>query len=154
MKPEVPRLAGLIHQPGGLTASEAVRSAKAKIDEIKSYAATEIGKLVGDLLAVGAASLVTKDLAARSTMLQQVYCTSNTIVGVAAPFGLRGLGVVAYSLCELVDRLRSTGQWSAPAVKIHLDGVRLMHETPQDEAAVESMKSALSVMIGRISMSL
>ena len=150
MKKPMALLAGLIHQPGGLTAKEAVQAAKASIDELKIYAATEISKLVDDLVAVGAASLVTNDSAARATMLQEVYRLSNTIVGVAAPFGLRGLGVIAYSLCDLVDRLRSAGRWSAPAVKIHLDGMRLMHDTPQEEAEVDAMQRALRVMIEHI----
>ena len=150
MRKTVAPLAGLIHQPGGLTVKEAVQAAEAGMDELKPYAAAEIGKLVRDLLAVGAASLTTKDLATRSTMLQDLYRLSNTIVGVAAPFGWKGLGVIAYSLCDLVDRLRSAGRWNAPALRIHLDGMRLMHETPREEAEVDAMRLALSVMIGRI----
>ena len=151
MRPQTAPLAALIHQPGGLTANEAVKAANANVEELKFYAATEIGKLVSDLMTAGAACLAINDPAARGTVLQQIYGLSNTIVGVAAPFGLKGLGMVAYSLCDLVDRLRSAGQWNAPAVRIHLDGMRLMHEAPQAEAEVEVIRSALSVMVERFS---
>ncbi|MGZ5984612.1 MAG: hypothetical protein ACXWK7_06720, partial [Caulobacteraceae bacterium] len=51
---------------------------------------------------------------------------SGEVLDIAGLFGLPELGQAAFSLCELLDRLKSRKVWNWPAVQVHLQGLLVL----------------------------
>ena len=66
------------------------------------------------------------------TLKLEIYGISNDIVAVAGVFSLTELGEAAFSLCELIDRLRRGGGWSRAAVMVHISAFRILRN-PDDQ---------------------
>ena len=134
------RLARLVNQPGGATLAEAVQAADAKLERIRDDALGEIGTML-DRMHVAGAALPPQPSPAD---LAPLYALSNTVIGVAGVFGLGHLGGVAYSLCELLDRLQRAPCFSRPAVQVHLDSLRLLKDVDaSDTAQIAAVQAAL-----------
>ena len=140
------RLAGLVNRPGGITEDEAVAAAAANLETIRDKTLQELGVAMLRMHEIGALLQNSRDLAA----LGELYDLSNMIIGVAGVFGMAALSGVAYSLCELIDRLRISGTWNSNAIRVHLDSLRLMHVTNPDEQEVQAICGALRRLVDRV----
>jgi hypothetical protein len=78
------------------------------------------------------------------TDIDVFYRHSNDIVGMAGLFDLTALGEAAFSLCELLDRLKSADQWDWPAVEVHLSALTLLRraspEAPENQHVLEGLR--------------
>ena len=140
------RLAELVHRPGGLTAAEAVQAAEARLDTIRESSIKEITAMVDNMIVVGERLLQSR----AQEDCDSLYVASNSVVGVAGVFTLNELGEVAFSLCKLLDHQRTYGTWSAPALRLHLDSLRLMFGE-EDGAAKRAVIDALHKIVDRVS---
>lgn len=143
------RLAGLVHRPGGLTEDEAVCAADANLETIRERTLQQMDGTLQLMQAIGRTLETRADRAA----LESLYAHSNSIIGVAGVFGMSGLSAVAYSLCELIDRLRTSRTWNAQAVSVHLDSLRLMRMAGPGEAENREMQAALRRLVDRVPVS-
>ncbi len=112
------RLAEQIDRPGGMTA----RLAMERVGRELTQAGPKSREVVGETL------VLLEDIARTQTAgLDAVYDAAAAVIDVAGLFDERILCDAAYSLCELVDRLRSqeAGDW--PAVVVHVEALRLIY---------------------------
>ena len=65
-------------------------------------------------------------------------------------FGYTGVGEVAFSLCSLLDRLRTAGLWSMPSVRIHLDSLRLVYGGNLQGGEMAAIGAALRQVVDRV----
>ena len=124
------RLALLVHKPGGMTAAEASAAAHARLCNMQPQAVASIDKMIARMAALGPSLAQEPDKAA----LDELYVLANAVFGTAGLFGLDALGEVAYSLCDLIDRLRASGTWHPLAVQVHLNGLTLARGTGGEAA--------------------
>jgi hypothetical protein len=79
-----------------------------------------------------------------------VYRCSAGIIDHAGLFGLGDVGRAAYSLCELVDRLRERGTWDTAAVAVHVGSMRLLRDMPDGEPAARThLLSGLQAVVAK-----
>ena len=116
------RLAAKINQPGGQTEEEAISAATANLETLRDRTQHELEITLQQIRAVGRALETPPDPA----MVRQLYSLSNTVVGISGIYGMSGLSNVAYSLCDIVDRMRMSRTWNAESVQIHIDSLLLM----------------------------
>ena len=128
----VSRLAQLVHQPGGMTAAEASAAAYARLRNMQPEAIASIDNMIARMATLGVPLAQGSDKAA----LDELYVLANAVFGTAGLFGLDAVGEVAYSLCELIDRLRASGTWHPLAVQVHLNGLALARGTGGEAAHV------------------
>ena len=124
------RLALLVHQPGGMTAAEASAAAHARLRNMQPEAIASIDNMIARMTALGPPVAQGPDVAA----LDELYVLANAVFGTAGLFGLDAVGEVAYSLCDLIDRLRASSTWHPLAVQVHLNGLALARHTGGDAA--------------------
>lgn len=120
----VNRLAALIHKPGGLKMSQAVAAAERNLEGVRDEALARLDEIIASLDA-DAAGRTTYDADAADRM----YGLANEIVGVAGVFGYGPMGDAAYSLCELLDQLRTRETWSVEGVAVHLQTLKLLRSS-------------------------
>ena len=140
------RLAGLVNRPGGITASEAVAAAETNLATIRDRGMEEITATMARILVLGE----TLRRAGDPALQAELYAASNSLVGIAGVFGLGPLGEIAFSLCNLIDRLRAAGLWSSASVQIHLDSMRLAQAGALSPAEVASIGAALRQVVERV----
>lgn len=141
------RLAKLVHQPGGVSMNEAVRAANASLEGLRETVVGEVEATLDRMQAIGAGLRSGPDEPA----LAELYALSNVIIGMAGVFGMERFGAVAYSLCELIERIRRRGKWDAPAVQLHLDTLRRLRAEPAgDDAQHERVVAGLRQLVSRL----
>ena len=114
------RLSKIMRQPGGTTVRGALKDAKRNLDMIRRECVAEIDAKLGVIQQkFGQAQTKPSD-----ADLDELYRLSNDIVGMAGVFEMNELGEAAFSLCELIDRLKAPDQWDWPAVEVHLSALR------------------------------
>lgn len=123
------RLSRLVHQPGGVTMDEAVQAADANLETIREKVVAEIEAIVERMQAVGTILRTGPDERA----LEELYTLANSVVGMAGVFGMAALGQVSYSLCDLVDRMRTRKKWDGAAMQVHMDSLRLVRSGTQGD---------------------
>ncbi len=123
------RLSKLIKLPGGKTVQEAMDDAEANMESIRDKVLGAMDKKVLQLL--DSAAAVTAD--PNPEALTNCYNVANEIFALAGAFGKVQMGEAAYSLCELIDRSREAGKWSAPAFQAHMNALRLMRHDDTEE---------------------
>lgn len=124
------RLSLLLRQPGGMTVAEASAAAHARLRNMQPMALASIDGMIARMAALGPPLAQGPDRAA----LDELYVLANAVFGTAGLFGLHEVGEVAYSLCDLIDRLRASGTWHPLAVQVHLNGLALARGTGGDVA--------------------
>lgn len=143
--PPPPRLAALAHQPGGLTAAEAAAAAQRRLEAMHADAVAGLDGMVARLTALGPRLADGLDPAA----LDEAYKLANAVFGVAGLFGLGALGEVAYSLCDLLDRLHASGGWHPAAVQVHLSGLALARQAGADAGPItEGLRRVVGSVTG------
>ena len=75
-----------------------------------------------EIQAIGRKAQTAPDAADLATL----YALSGEVLDIAGLFGLPELGQAAFSLCELLDRLKSKKAWNWPAVQVHLHGLLVL----------------------------
>ena len=138
------RLSLLLHQPGGMTAAEAAAAAHARLRDMQEDAVASIDGMIARMAALGPTLAQGPDRAA----LDELYILANAVFGTAGLFGLGAVGEVAYSLCDLLDRLRISGAWHPSAVHVHLNGLALAREA--GDAAAHPVTEGLRRVAGSI----
>ena len=125
------RLAKVIWIPGGKTIAQALDEAQANLDEIRHESLGILRAKLEELQAVGKRSAA----APGEADIEALYNLSSEVLDIAGLFGLPELGHAAFSLCELLDRLKSRKTWNWPAVQVHLHGLLVLADpdkTPPD----------------------
>lgn len=126
---------------------EAVRAADANLQSIRGQLVAEIEATVERIQAFGGAALRDPP---DERALEQLYNLANSVIGMAGTAGLRALGRVCYSLCDLIDRLQTSRTWSATAVQVHLDSLRLLSAGTAEVEAEEAIVAALKQVVARV----
>ena len=134
------QLSKAMRLPGGTTVRGALKDAKRNLEMIRRDCVAEIdAKLALMQQEFGQAEQKPAEPA-----LDELYRMSNDIVGMAGLFDMAELGEAAYSLCELVDRLKGSDQWDWPAVEVHLSGLRLLRRAkpgaPENQGVLEGLR--------------
>ena len=132
------RLTHFVNTADGIPLAEAIAAADAKLVDIKPPGLVHIDAVMAEL----DANAPTKPSAAE---IERLYRIANELAGVGAVFGLPALGRAAYSLCELLDALRTRESWNAAAVGVHLDGLRLLR---QEDAGTLTPEAITAVLAG------
>ncbi len=113
------RLAKVVWLPGGKSISQALDDAQASLEEVRVEQLDVLNSKLDALQALGKKSEKNPTLGD----IKGLYALSSEIIDVAGLFGLPELGHAAFSLCELLDRLKSRKTWNWPAVQVHLHGL-------------------------------
>jgi hypothetical protein len=125
------RLAKVVFMPGGKTIAQALDDALANLDEIRAESLELLRAKLEEIQALGRKSAKEPKAADLATL----YALSGEVLDIAGLFGLPELGQAAFSLCELLDRLKSRKAWNWPAVEVHLHGLLILADpdkTPPD----------------------
>jgi hypothetical protein len=134
------RLSKIIRQPGGVTVKGALRDAKLNLEKIRLECILEIDAKLGLIQQRFGQAQERPDEAE----LDELYRFSNDIVGMAGLFDMAELGEAAFSLCELLDRLKGADQWDWPAVEVHLSALTLLRRAkpgaPENQAVLGGLR--------------
>lgn len=131
------RLAKLVRQPGGIGPHQALAAASANLETISDDLLAGVDEQMQHIEALGADPALAQDPALQAEMYQR----SNLVAGMAGHCGRIELGQAAYTLCEVLDRFLGGAAWSAPAVLVHLDALKLLRT--MGEAAPEEDRKAV-----------
>jgi hypothetical protein len=145
MRPRVNTLAKMVNQPGGMRAEDALRKAEENLDTIKPVLAEEVEKNLASLLELLDAAATRPE----KTVLDEAYLRSNQVAGMAGLSGMAPLGQAAFSLCELLDKLGVAERWSAEAVDVHLNAMRLLRRMPEADKATAHILQGLREVVAR-----
>ena len=134
------RLSKIIKQPGGTTVGGALKDAKRNVQKLRLECVIEIDAKLGQIQRqFGQAAQRPAD-----AEIDEFYRLSNDIVATAGLFDLGELGEAAFSLCELLDRLRGSEQWDWPAVEVHLSALTLLRratpDAPENQPVLEGLR--------------
>jgi hypothetical protein len=134
------RLSKIIRQPGGTTVRGALKDAKRNLEKIRLECIIEIDAKLGLIQQKFGQAEARPDEAD----VDELYRLSNDIVGMAGVFDMVELGEAAFSLCELLDRLKGADQWDWPAVEVHLSALTLLRrakpEAPENQHVLEGLR--------------
>jgi hypothetical protein len=144
--PHAKRLADKIHQPGGMTEEEAVEAATANLESVRERTEHQLDVTLQQIRAIGHGLQSPPDPAA----VRELYSLSNSVVGIAGVYGMSGMSAVAYSLCDLVDRLRTVKTWNAASVRIHIDSLLLMQGGGPGRDQEVQIQQALRKLLDRV----
>ena len=114
-------------EPGGIRVPDALKKAAENLETIRDDC---LGALDEQLTEIERLCAEGGD-DPPDTVKLDIYRISNDILAVAGVFSLVELGEAAFSLCELIDRLRGGGGWSRAAVAVHVSAFRLLRN-PDD----------------------
>jgi hypothetical protein len=106
------RLAKVVFMPGGKTIAQALDDAQASLEDIRAESLGVLRAKLEEIQALGKKS--EKD--PKAADIQHLYALSGEVLDIAGLFGLPELGQAAFSLCELIDRLKAKKAWNWPAV--------------------------------------
>lgn len=140
------RLSKIIRQPGGTTVKGALKDAKRNLEKIRLECIAEIDAKLGLIQQrFGHAEDRPND-----AELDELYRFSNDIVGMAGLFDMPELGEAAFSLCELLDRLKNNGEWDWPAVEVHLSALTLLRRATQGAEENQAVLRGLRKLTARV----
>lgn len=116
------RLAKVVWMPGGKTIADALEDAQSNLDEVRQESLGVLRTKLEEIQALGRKS----EIAPSEATIGDLYKLSSEVLDIAGLFGLPELGHAAFSLCELLDRLKSKKAWNWPAVQVHLHGLLVL----------------------------
>jgi hypothetical protein len=131
------RLAKLIWKPGGKTIAAALEEAQANLETVRGETLDLLRAKLEAIQTLGGRSQQTP----AEADLQTLYALSNDVVEIAGLFGMPELGQAAYSLCALLDGLKTRGTWHWPSVQVHLNGLLVLAD--RQVAAPEALKAVV-----------
>ena len=118
------RLTKMIQQPGGMKVVDALQRAADNLDSIRGECVAALDQRLDEIVRLHVQGGQKPEPAVEDA----IYQMANEIHGVAGVFGMAELGEAAFSLCDLVDRLRALGRWSSAAIEVHIAALRLFRE--------------------------
>jgi hypothetical protein len=128
------RLGKVVWQPGGKTIAQALDDAQANLDELRGASLDLLRVKLEEIQALGQRA----ETNPKAADVEALYALSGEVLDIAGLFGLPELGQAAFSLCELLDRLKSKNAWNWPAVQVHLHGLLILadrEKTPPEGRA-------------------
>lgn len=144
----VNRLAALIRKPGGISVAEALQAAQDNLKSVESECLNAMDEKlaqIADLVARCKDSPSEKDL-------QTLYGLGNDVLEVAGVFDMTPLSEAAFSLCDLIDRFKTYGRFSYPALMVHLQALQALRVMEGDsDPAAKSMLDGLRKVVDTIS---
>jgi hypothetical protein len=134
------RLADMIRVPGGKTVERALADGQAAVEQYRPVVIEDIDARIARLEAL------TAETAADG---EAVYADALGVIEHAGLFGLEAVGRAAYSLCELVERLRARSLWDAESVAVHVGAIRLLRgmadqNGPESRALLAGLAAVLA----------
>jgi hypothetical protein len=120
----VHRLTKLLRRPGGKTVAEAVCDAESGL---RSIAGDCLAAVDRDLAALAEQAAMLGDPPDRET-LGRIYEIALRLVGPASVAGLQKMDRAAYGLCDLVDRMMTSGHAALEPVQVHLQALALLRQ--------------------------
>lgn len=69
-------------------------------------------------------------------LIAEHYGVAVGLIGLPSLCGLDALENAAHSLCDLLDRLGTTGRWDREGVQVHIQALRLLRNLPAGTDAV------------------
>jgi hypothetical protein len=132
------RLTHFVNTADGIPLAEAIARAEANVAEIKPPSVEHIDALLAELGPK-------PPTAPAPAEVDRLYRIANELAGICGLFDLPSVGKAAYSLCELLDFLRTAGSWNTAAVAVHLDGLRLLR---QEDTGALPPQAAATVLAG------
>ena len=135
------RLSKTIWVPGGKTIAQALDDAQSGLDEIRNESLDVLRAKLEEIQVLGRRSETNPSEADTQTL----YTLSSEVLDISGLFGLPELGQAAFSLCELLDRLKARKTWNWPAVQVHLHGLLILADpdkTPPEgrQSVVEGLR--------------
>lgn len=124
LRKPVHRLTKLLRGPGGKTVAEAVSDAESGLRSIAGDCLTAVDR---DLAKLAEKAAMLSDPPDRET-LGHVYEIALRLVGPASVAGLQKMDRAAYSLCDLVDRMITSGKTALEPVQVHLQALVLLRQ--------------------------
>jgi len=125
-------LAAMLRKPGGKTVAEAVEAADANLDGLKDAAWPQLD----ERLARVESGFEGYGEAFDEALITEHYQMAVALIGLPSLCGLDALENAAHSLCDLLDRLRTTGKWDRDGVRVHIQALRLLRSLPPGEEAM------------------
>jgi len=125
-------LATMLRKPGGKTVAEAVEAADANLEGLKEAAWPKLDEGLAEVEGGFARYGEVFDEA----LIGEHYQKAVGLIGLPSLCGLDALENAAHSLCDLLDRLRTTGKWDKDGVKVHIQALRLLRSLPPEEEAM------------------
>lgn len=124
-------LASLLKKPGGTTVIDAVQKAEANLEGLQEAA----WPLLDERLAQSEACFGRYGVAFEEALLREHYQGAVGLIGLPSLCGLDEMEDAAHSLCDLLDRLITTGKWDRDGVEVHIKALRLLRSLPPEAAA-------------------
>jgi hypothetical protein len=139
------RLSRLLKEAGGVSVRSALLDAKREVGTLKDKCRVELDSR---LLAVNATFA---GLADRATpeRIQNLYDTTNHMVGLGVVAGRPAFDAAALSLCALLDRMIRAEAYDAAAVEVHVTAFRLLLKAEGDIQATAKIVAGLQQISGR-----
>lgn len=125
-------LATMLRKPGGTTVAQAVEQATANLEGLQEAGGAQLdaGLAQMDALFARYGDTFDRDLVAEH------YGVAVNLIGLPSLCGLDALENAAHSLCDLLDRLGTTGRWDRDGVQVHIQALRLLRNLPPGTDAV------------------
>lgn len=139
------RLAELIKAPGGLTVADALQRAQANLDTLKPSCVAELLAL----LEFADAGFERLGPVFDDGGLADLYAIAVRGIGAGAVCGIPAVDEALTSLCDLIDHLRTTGQYDREAVGVHVRAWRLLMNPDLPEAGAQPVLEGLRKVSAR-----
>lgn len=136
------RLTKMIAEPGGVRVDEALKGAEQNLETMRESCLIAIDARLAEIEKLHRDAGPAPDQTAKDAL----YALGDEIHAVAGVFGLNELGAAAFSLCELVDGMRSSDRWNTQAMDVHLGALRLFRE-PRNAAGAGPVLAGLRRVI-------
>ncbi|MDP1618237.1 hypothetical protein [Phenylobacterium sp.] len=125
-------LASMLRKPGGLTVADAVEKAEANLDGLQAEAWPQLDAGLAQVEAIFRRYGETFE----DALLAEHYEAAVRLIGLPSLCGLDALENAAHSLCDLLDRLRTTGKLDRDGVGVHIQALRLLRNLPAESGDV------------------
>ncbi|MDP1874270.1 hypothetical protein [Phenylobacterium sp.] len=125
-------LAAMLRKPGGTTVAEAVVRAETNLEGLQEAAWLQLDSGLAQMEALFARYGDVFD----GDLIAEHYRLAVSLIGLPSLCDLDALENAAHSLCDLLDRLATTGRWDRGGVQVHVQALRLLRSLPAGADAV------------------
>lgn len=130
---------------GSATVVAALRDAHVQIGDMREEAMAETDAILVRL------EMLTRSLTPQDAWLSfdDIYALANSLVDVAGPFGLDDMCAGAFSLCELVDRQKRSGNVLLASILVHVSALRLLRQGDEPAESRAKVLGGLASLLAR-----